>query len=64
MYSSLPPSWNKACHERQKYLRVFEGLERFQTHVGILVTILLTQETLPVVSDAWRGRELWAIILI
>lgn len=36
----------------------------FLTHISVLVSILQTQNTLPVITNTWRRRELWAVFTI
>lgn len=43
---------------------VKESPDRFLTHVGVLVSILQTQNALPVVADPWWRRELRAVFSI
>lgn len=50
--------------DTKTFLSASESPNRFLTHISVLISILQTQNTLPVVTNAWRRRKLWAIFTV
>lgn len=60
----LKPTRRVTGHPKTFFTRVEESPSRFLTHIGVLVSILQTQNALPVVANPWRRGELWAVFSI